>query len=42
LKVISKKKNSFLGDVGMAMEFGNLMQSLTEKKVEKILSSLTE
>merc|ERR1719263_1229790 len=29
------------GDIGMAMEFGNLLESLTEKKVEKILDSLT-
>merc|ERR1719263_981506 len=28
------------GDIGMAMEFGNLMESLTEKKVQDILSSL--
>merc|ERR1711939_986001 len=30
------------GDIGMAMEFGNLLESLTEKKVEKILNSLTD
>merc|ERR1712224_790389 len=29
------------GDIGMAMEFGNLMESLNEKKVGEILSSLT-
>merc|ERR1712226_143129 len=29
------------GDIGMAMEFGNLMESLTEKKIETILTSLT-
>merc|ERR1719386_695244 len=29
------------GDIGMAMEFGNLMESMAEEKVEEILGSFT-